>query len=29
MDIFKAACGVEDYVIRCRRHIHEHPERSD
>lgn len=29
MDIFKAACGAEDYVIRCRRHIHEHPERSD
>ena len=29
MDIFKASCGAEDYVIRCRRHIHEHPERSD
>lgn len=29
MDIFNAARGVENYVIRCRRHIHEHPERSD
>ena len=29
MDIIKEALAVEDYVIRCRRHIHENPELSD
>ena len=29
MDIWQEALAVEDYVIRCRRYIHENPELSD
>lgn len=29
MDIWKEALAAEDYVIRCRRHLHENPELSD
>ncbi len=29
MDIYRETLAIEDYLIRCRRHIHEHPELSD
>lgn len=29
MDIWKESLAVEDYVIRCRRYLHENPELSD
>ena len=29
MDIWKEALAVEDYVIQCRRYVHENPELSD